>query len=225
MQLGKRDPIFLPVLRPQQQTACSYAANPAGSMVRVTLSDGWGASSVGRALRSQRRGRGFNSPALHQIYFTGNQPVHPSIVSCHLSRQIAINSVCRGIQKICAPIKSRRLPRALSMLCCVTVANSSKTVLNRLTRSGTKSATWPVFGEERSSICWSRCCSPSSLASSAFVLTVTILCLRASMRWAISCSTCVSWAWCSEGKDLCNLQDAESEKRIEESLAVVRLYL
>lgn len=26
----------------------------------------WGASSVGRALRSQRRGRGFNSPALHQ---------------------------------------------------------------------------------------------------------------------------------------------------------------
>jgi hypothetical protein len=63
------------------------------------------------------------------------------------------------------------------------------------------------------------------LASSAFVLTVTILCLRASMRWAISCSTCVSWAWCSEGKDLCNLQDAESEKRIEENLAVVRLYL
>ena len=30
------------------------------------ISHGWGASSVGRALRSQRRGRGFNSPALHQ---------------------------------------------------------------------------------------------------------------------------------------------------------------
>ena len=30
------------------------------------MSSEWGASSVGRALRSQRRGRGFNSPALHQ---------------------------------------------------------------------------------------------------------------------------------------------------------------
>ena len=36
-----------------------------GMVVYYTASK-WGASSVGRALRSQRRGRGFNSPALHQ---------------------------------------------------------------------------------------------------------------------------------------------------------------
>ena len=36
------------------------------SEVAVPIFHGWGASSVGRALRSQRRGRGFNSPALHQ---------------------------------------------------------------------------------------------------------------------------------------------------------------
>ncbi|CUS33476.1 hypothetical protein COMA2_130083 [Candidatus Nitrospira nitrificans] len=36
------------------------------SEVAVPMFHGWGASSVGRALRSQRRGRGFNSPALHQ---------------------------------------------------------------------------------------------------------------------------------------------------------------
>lgn len=36
------------------------------SRSRSQRSHGWGASSVGRALRSQRRGRGFNSPALHQ---------------------------------------------------------------------------------------------------------------------------------------------------------------
>lgn len=32
----------------------------------VSLRFGWGASSVGRARRSQRRGRGFDPPALHQ---------------------------------------------------------------------------------------------------------------------------------------------------------------
>ena len=36
----------------------------------------WGASSVGRALRSQRRGRGFNSRALHQTVTPPGPPYH-----------------------------------------------------------------------------------------------------------------------------------------------------
>ena len=51
--------------------------NPAGSWARVTVPSRWGASSVGRALRSQRRGRGFNSRALHHNYFTWHQPHQP----------------------------------------------------------------------------------------------------------------------------------------------------
>jgi hypothetical protein len=56
----------------------------------------WGASSVGRALRSQRRGRGFNSPALHQIYF----PPLPAVTGLHIAGnlcgKIPFRPVCRG---------------------------------------------------------------------------------------------------------------------------------
>jgi hypothetical protein len=63
---GGREP-FLPVLLPQH-SVCTLVCNvPCGMLRSRRRSLGWGASSVGRALRSQRRGRGFNSRALHQI--------------------------------------------------------------------------------------------------------------------------------------------------------------
>ncbi len=41
------------------------------------LHPGWGASSAGRARRSQRRGRGFKSPALHQRPLQSEKDLNP----------------------------------------------------------------------------------------------------------------------------------------------------
>jgi hypothetical protein len=66
MQHGNRDLIF-PPRSSTAATACMLLCSiPCGFMGHGPHISGWGASSVGRALRSQRRGRGFNSPALHQ---------------------------------------------------------------------------------------------------------------------------------------------------------------
>src|SRR5581483_8946356 len=55
----------------------------------------WGASSVGRARRSQRRGRGFKSPALHHSGWQRRQ----GIASCHRCHQLRIvSSPCQAVE-------------------------------------------------------------------------------------------------------------------------------
>ena len=60
--------LFLPVLLPQHPSVHTDVQHEPCGILEFASSVliGWGASSVGRALRSQRRGRGFNSRALHQ---------------------------------------------------------------------------------------------------------------------------------------------------------------
>ena len=106
----------------------------------------WGASSVGRALRSQRRGRGFNSPALHQTYFDSSPAAvirqsRPSLPS--------LNSVLRRPLSDGARSLSLTLPaRAVSTWSCVTVARSSMRVLKRPIAFGRKAATFATC------LCW-----------------------------------------------------------------------
>ncbi len=46
--------------------------------------DEWGASSAGRARRSQRRGRGFKSPALHQTPLSPRLPICTNLRDAYL---------------------------------------------------------------------------------------------------------------------------------------------
>src|SRR6185503_146684 len=97
----------------------------------------WGASSVGRALRSQRRGRGFNSPALHLLYFCQ----WPAAVIPHNPRLLPPSGstpyhLAHGWSAIVFPNRLLRASCALAIWSCGVAARLPTSVLNRSFKFG-----------------------------------------------------------------------------------------